>query len=61
MEAEAMAFAVGGTMQLLQQEDDGIVNDAEHPRPAHPAQRQLLQVEACTGLKDAVNHRSPGH
>lgn len=37
VEAEAVAFAVCGALQLLQQEDDGIVDDAEHPRPAHPA------------------------
>lgn len=39
VEAEAVVFAVGGPLQLLQQEDDGIVDDAEHPRAAHPAQR----------------------
>lgn len=39
VEAEAVAFAICGTLQLLQQEDDGIVDDTEHPRTAHPAQR----------------------
>lgn len=60
VEAEAVVFAVCGTLQLLQQEDDGIVDDTKHPRPAHPAQRQLLQVEACPSFEDAVNHCTPG-
>lgn len=60
MEAEAVALAAGGALQLLQQEDDGVVDDAHHPRAAHPAQRQLLQVEAGAGLQDAVRHRTPG-
>lgn len=60
VEAEAVALAAGGTLQLLQQEDDGVVDDAHHPWPAHPAQRQLLQVEAGAGLQDPVRHRTPG-
>lgn len=60
VEAEAVALAAGGALQLLQQEDDGVVDDAHHPRAAHPAQRQLLQVEARSGLQDAVCHRTPG-
>jgi len=59
VEAEAMPFAVCSTLQLLQQENDGVVDDTEHPRPAHPAQRKLLQMEACSGFEDAVNHRTP--
>lgn len=59
VEAEAVAFAVCGTLQLLQQEDDSVVDDTKHPRPAHPTQRQLLQVEACSSFQDAVNHRTP--
>lgn len=61
VEAETVAFAVCGTLQLLQEEDDGIVDDTEHPGPAHPAQRQLLQVETCSSFQDAVNHRTPGN
>lgn len=61
VEAEAVVFAVRGPLQLLQQEDDGIVDDAEHPWPAHPAQRQLLEVEARPSFKDTVNHCAPGN
>lgn len=59
VEAEAMVFAVRGALQLLQQEDDGVVDDTEHPRPAHPAQGKLLQVEARPGFEDAVDHSAP--
>lgn len=61
VEAEAVPLAVRCALQLLKQEDDGIVDDAEHPRPAHPAQRQLLQVESGSSFEDAVNHRAPGN
>ena len=60
VEAEAVVLAVRRPLQLLQQEDDGVVDDTEHPRAAHPAQRQLLQVEACASFKDTVNHCTPG-
>lgn len=59
VEAKAMLFAVSGAFQLLQQEDDGVVDDAKHPRTAHHAQRKLLQVEVGSGFKDAVNHGTP--
>ena len=61
VEAEAVVFAGCGPLQLLQQEDDSIMDDAEHPRPSHPAQRQLLQMEACSSFKDTVNHCTPGN
>lgn len=59
VEAEAVALAAGGALQLLQQKDDGVVNHAEDPLPADPAQRQLLQVEAGPRLQDAVDHSAP--
>lgn len=46
VEAEAMALTVGSTLQLLQQEDNRIMDDPEHPRATHHTQRQLLQVAA---------------
>lgn len=61
VEAETVVFAVCGPLQLLQQEDDSIVDHTKHPRPSHPAQRQLFQVEACSSFKDAVNHCPPGN
>jgi len=61
VESEAVAFAVGRALQLLKQEDDSIMDDAEHPRAAHHTQRKLLQVEACPSFKDALNHGAPGN
>lgn len=61
VETEAVLLAVGSALQLLQQEDDGIVDDAEHPRAAHHSQRELLQVEVCSGFEDAVDHGPPGN
>lgn len=61
VEAEAVALAVGCTLQLLQQENDSIVDDTHHPWTAHPAQGQLLQVEAGASFKNAVNYCPPGN
>lgn len=61
MEAEAVALAACSTLQLLQQEDDSIMDDTHHPRATHPAQRELLQVEAGTSLEDTINHCTPGN
>lgn len=35
VEAEAVAPAVSGAVQLLQQEDDGLVDDSQHPQTVH--------------------------
>lgn len=61
VEAEAVAFAVGRALQLLQEEDDGVVDHAQDARAAHHAQRELLQVEGRSRLEDAVDHGAPRH
>lgn len=53
-------LAVCCTLQLLQQEDNGVVDNTEHSRAARASQGKLLQVEVCTGFKDTVDHCPPG-
>ncbi|TNN75530.1 hypothetical protein EYF80_014342 [Liparis tanakae] len=38
--AEAVAATVPGAVQLLQQEDHGLVDDAQHPQPVHACQER---------------------
>lgn len=45
MEAEAVAPAVPGAVELLQQEDNGLVDDAQHPQP----------IDTCAGNKKRVD------
>lgn len=37
VEAEAVPLAVGGALQLLQQEDDGVMDDTQDALAAHHA------------------------
>lgn len=37
VESEAVVFAAGSALQLLQQKDDRIMDNTQHARPTHPA------------------------
>jgi len=40
VEAEAVTATVSGAVQLLQQEDHGLVDDAQHPQPVHACEER---------------------
>lgn len=60
-EAEGVPLAVMGSLQLLQQERHGIVDQAQHVGARHPVAGQRPEPCNGPGLLHPVDHRLPRH
>lgn len=60
-EAEGVAMAATGPLELLHQEDHRVVEQAQHMGTCHPREGQLPKPGPCPRLLDTVYHCPPGH
>lgn len=60
-EAKGVPLAAMGSLQLLQQEDNGIVDQAQHVGARHPVASQRPEPCNGPGLLHPVDHRLPSN